>query len=70
MCSGLSNADLRLGLGFDMKYHILHDFRAPTPLKEKFCDCYKDVYKLKILINVDVNLTSFLGGVMNYVFNL
>ena len=53
-----------------MKYHILHVFRTFTIFKEKSSDHFKDIYKLKLLINSDVNLTSFLGVVPNYVLNL
>ena len=45
-----------------MKYHILHDF---TPFKEKCNGQFKDLYNLELLTNFDVNLTLFLGGVMN-----
>ena len=38
-----------------MKYHILHDFRTSIPFKEKSSDQF------------DVNLTSHVGGVTNYV---
>ena len=48
-----------------MKYHILYDFRFSVPYKEKSSDNFKDFHKLKLPINFDVNLTSFLGGVMN-----
>ena len=48
-----------------MKYHILRDFRISTSFKEKPSDCFKDLQKLELLANFDVNLTSFLGGVMN-----
>ena len=50
-----------------MKYHILHDFRTSTPIKEKSPDHFKDLHELKLLTNFDVNLTSFLRGVINYV---
>ena len=30
----------------------------------------KDIYKLKLLASFDVNMTSFLEGVPNYVLNL
>ena len=50
-----------------MKYYILHDFKAPTLCKEKSSDNFKDLHKLSLLTDVDVNLTSFLGGVTNYV---
>ena len=48
-----------------MKYHVLHDFMTSTPFEEKSSDHFKDIYKLKLLTNFDVSLTSFLGGVMN-----
>ena len=53
-----------------MKYHILHDFRTFTPFKEKSSNHFKGIHKLKLPTNVDVNLTSFLGGVLNYVSNV
>ena len=53
-----------------MKYHILHDFRPSTPFKEKPSDHFKDLHKLKLLKNFDVNLISLLGGVINYVLNV
>ena len=40
-----------------MKYHILHDFGTSTSFKEKSSDHFKDLQKLKLLTNVDVNLT-------------
>ena len=46
-----------------MKYHILHDFRTSTPFEEKSSDNLKNLQKLKLLTNLDVKLTSFLGGV-------
>ena len=51
-------------------YHILHDFRASTPFWEKSSDHFKGLRKLKLLTNFDVNLTSSLGGVANYVSNI
>ena len=48
-----------------MKYHILYDFRTSTPFKEKSSDHIKDLHKVEHLTNFDINLTSFLGGVMN-----
>ena len=48
-----------------MKYHNFHDFGTPTPLKEKSSD-----HKLKLLKKFDVNLTSFLEGVMDNVLNV
>ena len=53
-----------------MTFHILHDFRASIPFKEKSSDHFKDLHKLKLLTNFDVNLTSSLGGVANYVSNV
>ena len=38
--------------------------------KEKSSDHFKDLYKLKLLANFDVNLTSFLWGVIKYEFNV
>ena len=52
-----------------MKYHILHYLRTSTPFKEKPFDHFKEVHKMEHLTNFDVNLTSFLGGVMNERFN-
>ena len=53
-----------------MKYQILHDFRASNPFKEKSSHHFKDLYKLKLLINSGVNLKSFQGGVTTYVLNV
>ena len=53
-----------------MKYHIFHVFRTSTAFKEKSSDHFKDIYKLKHLTNFGINMTSFLGGVPNYVLNL
>ena len=47
------------GLEFDVKHHILHDFRTSTLLKENSSDHFKDLHKLKLLTKFDVNLTSF-----------
>ena len=52
-----------------MKYHILHVIRISTALKENFSDHFNGIYKLKLLTNFDVNMTSFLGGVPNYLLN-
>ena len=52
-----------------MKYHILHDFGSSTPFKEKSSDRSKDLYKLKLLTNFDIKMTSLLGGVLNNVLN-
>ena len=53
-----------------MKYHISHVFRISAVFKKKSSDHFKDIYKLKLSTNFDVNMTSFLGGVPNYVSNL
>ena len=52
-----------------MKNHILHVSGNSTGFKEKSSDYFKDIYKLKLQTNFDVNMTSFLGGVPNYVLN-
>ena len=52
-----------------MKYHILHDYGTFTPFKEKSSDRFKELHKLRLLTNIYVNLTSFLGGITNYVLN-
>ena len=48
-----------------MKYHVLHDFITSTPFEEKSLDNFKDLHTMELLINFDISLTSFLGGVMN-----
>ena len=53
-----------------MKYHIFHVFKTSIELIEKSSDYFKDIYKLKLLTSFDVNMTSFLKGVPNYVLNL
>ena len=45
------------GLEFDIKYHILHDFRTSNPFNEKQSQYFKDLYRLTLLTNLDVNLT-------------
>ena len=52
-----------------MKYHILHVFRTSTAFKENSSDHFKDLYKLKLLTDLNVNMVSFLGEVPNYVLN-
>ena len=52
-----------------MKYHILHVFKTSTEFIKKSSD-FKDIYKLKLLTSLYVNMTSFLKGVPNYVSNL
>ena len=44
-----------------MKYHILHDFRTSTP--------FKDLHKVRLLIDFDTNLTSSPGRVTNLTFD-
>ena len=44
-----------------MTYHNFHDFRTPTPFKEKPSDHFKYLHKLKLLTDFDVNLTSLPG---------
>ena len=43
---------------------------SQTHLTGKSSTHFKDIYKLKLLTNFDVNMASFLGGVPNYVSNL
>ena len=50
-----------------MKYHILHVFLTSIAFKEKSSDHFENIYKLKFLTNFDVPMTSFVGGVPNYV---
>ena len=53
-----------------MKYHILHVFGTSAAFMKNSYDLVKDICKLKLLTNFDVNIASFLGGVPNYVSNL
>ena len=53
-----------------MKYHILQDFTTSILFKEKSSDYFKDLHKLKLFTNFDVNLTSFPGGITNYMLNV
>ena len=53
------------GLEFDTKYHILHAFRTSASLEERSSHHLKDLHKLKLLTNFDVNPKSSPGGVMN-----
>ena len=53
-----------------MKYHILQVFKISIEFVKKSSDHFKDIYKLKLLTNFDVNMTSFLNGVPNYILNL
>ena len=52
-----------------MNYHILHVFRTSTAFKEKSSDHFKDIEKQKLLTSFDVNVTSFLRGVPNYLIH-
>ena len=53
-----------------MKYHILQVFKTSIEFIKKSSDHFKDIYKLTLLASFDVNMTSFLKGVPNYVLNL
>ena len=53
-----------------MKYHILQVFETSIEFIKKSSDHFKDIYKLKLLTSFDVNMTSFLKGVPNYVLTL
>ena len=64
------STDLGQGPEFDMKNHILYVSRTFNAFKEISSDHFKDIYKLKLQTNFDVNMTSSLGGVPNYVLNL
>ena len=48
-----------------MKYHILHYFRTSIPFEEKSSDHFNCLHEMELLTKFDVNLTSFLGGVMH-----
>ena len=48
-----------------MEYNVLHGFITSTPFEEKSSDHFNDIYKLKLVTNFDISLTSFLGEVMN-----
>ena len=52
-----------------MKYHILQVFKTSIEFFKKSSDHFKDIYKLKLLTSFDVDMTSFLKGVQNYVLN-
>ena len=47
-----------------MEYNILNDVRTSTSFKEKPSDHFKDLGKLKLMRNSDINLTSSPEGVM------
>ena len=53
-----------------MKYHIFYVFKTSIEFIKKSFDHFKDIYKLKLLTSFDVNMTSFLKGVPNYMLNL
>ena len=52
-----------------MKYDIYNDFRFSTPFHKKSSHHFKDLRKLNLTTNFNVNLTSLTGGVMNLAFN-
>ena len=52
-----------------MKYHVSYHFRPSTLLKKQSSNDIKDLHKLKLLKNFDVNLTSSPGGVTNLTIN-
>ena len=52
-----------------MKYHISHVFRTSIEFIKKSSDRFKGICKLKLLTSFDVNMTSFLKEVPNYVLN-
>ena len=64
-----SNFSVRVG-DQSLTYHILHVFRTSTEFIKKSPDHFKDIYKLKLLTSFDVNMTSLLKEVPNYVLNL
>ena len=47
--------------------HFQYRFRTSTPFREKYSDHFKDLHKLTLLTHFDIILTSFLGGIINYV---
>ena len=51
-----------------MKYHILYNFENSVLFKEKSSDYFKGHYKLKLLTNFEVNLTSFRNNILNFKF--
>ena len=53
-----------------MKYHIFQVFKPFIEFIKQSSDHFKDIYELKLLTSFDVNMTSFLKGVPNYVLNL
>ena len=53
-----------------MKYHIFHVLKTSIKFIKNSSDHFKNIYKLKLLTSFDVNMTSFLKGVPNYVLNL
>ena len=52
-----------------MKYYIFQIFKTPIEFIKKSADHFEDIYKLKLLTSFDVNMTSFLKGVPNYMPN-
>ena len=60
----------KAGNWFDIKYRILHDFRASATYEKKSSDDFKDLLKFKLLANFDVNLICSPGGVRNLTINI
>ena len=52
-----------------MKYHILHEFRASTPFKEKLSDNFKTLHELNLVTKFDLSLTLLPRGVTNEMFS-
>ena len=48
-----------------MKYHILYYLRASTSYEGKSSNHFKDLQKMKLMTNFDVNLTLSPREVMN-----
>ena len=53
-----------------MKYHIFLVFKTSIEFIKISSDHFKDIYILKLLTSFDVNMTSFLKEVPNYVLNV
>ena len=53
-----------------MKYHIFKVFKTSIEFIKKSSDLFKDIYKLRLLTSFDVNMSSFIKGVPNYVSNI
>ena len=53
-----------------MKYDIFQVFKTSIEFIKTSSDHFKDIYRLKLPTSFDVNMTSFLKGLPNYVLNL